>query len=135
MLEGRVTNSDGEPIKGASVEWGYFLAQRDSREIFRTDADGKYRVETTKVGPDYRLGVSAIGYAPSWRDGLIPQLRESATPLTVDFKLSAPITLRGKVFDEAGEPIEGARVVAQSPTSGFYSSFSSPTPSYPFPGP
>ncbi len=135
IIEGRVTNSDGEPIKGAAVEWGHFLAEKEGREVFRTNADGKYRVETTKVGPDFRLGVSAIGFAPAWRDDLIPPRIGSTTPLTMDFKLTAPISLRGKVVDEEGKPIEGARVVAQSPVSGFYSSFSMPTPSFPFPGP
>lgn len=135
VIEGRITNADGKPIKGATVEWGHFQAEKEDREVFRSDADGKYRVETIKVGPDFRLGISAAGYAPSWRDDLIPPLQDSATTLAVDFKLAAPISLRGKVVDRDGNPIEGVRVIAKSPPEGFFSSFSSPTPSYPFPGP
>lgn len=135
IFEGRVTKADDQPVKNAIVEWGYFLAERVDREVVRTDADGKYRLETTKVGPDFRLGVSAPGFAPSWRDGLIPPRSDSTPPLTVNFQLTAPITLRGKVVDTEGKPIEGARVIAKSPSLGFFSSFSMPSPSYPFPGP
>lgn len=135
VIEGQVTNTDGKPIKGATVEWGYFMDEKEKREVFRTDANGKYRVETTKVGPDFRLGASAAGFAPVWQDGVIPPKLAAGKPLKIDFKLPAPNSLRGKVVDRDGKPIAGVTVVAQSPTSGFMSSFSMSTPSYPFPGP
>lgn len=134
VLEGRVTDASGKPIKGAAVEWGFFTSERPEREVFRTNEEGKYRVETTRVGPDYRLGVSAVGFAPQWIDGLIPKFTGEESGV-VDFKLTRPITLRGRVVDKQGKPIQGARVIAQSPSMGIYSSFSLPTPSYPFPGP
>lgn len=133
VIEGVVTDSKGKPIKGAAVEWGHFQSDRKAREVFRTDDEGRYRVETKKIGPDFRLGVSVSGYAPSWRDGLIP--RVDGDHGKMDFKLSRPLTLKGVVVDEKGVPIEGVTVVAKSPVSGFYSSFSSPTPSFPYPGP
>ena len=133
-IEGVVTSESGKPIEGAFVEWGYFQDAQDKREIVRTDENGHYRIETKRVGPSFRVGVSAIGYAPSWQDAVIPALI-GKEPTQVDFKLGSPMTLRGKVVDKKGRPIEGVTVSAKSPVTGFHSSFSTPTPSFPFPGP
>lgn len=134
VFEGQVTDYKGKPVPNASVEWGVFNHTRESREVFRTDDEGHYRVETTKAGIDYRLGVSASGLAPQWRDGLVPR-RSDQEPTKVDFKLTPPITLRGRVVDRAGVAIAGVTIFAQSPVTGFYSSFSQPTQSFPYPGP
>ncbi len=135
VIEGIVTNLDGKPIKGASIEWGHFQATKDGREVFRTDAEGKYRVETKKVGPDFRIGVSAAGFAPVWKDGVIPPKVDAGKPLKIDFTLPAPVALRGRLVDRNGVPIAGVSVIAQSPSSRFASSFWMPIPAFPFPGP
>ncbi|MEM7477817.1 MAG: carboxypeptidase-like regulatory domain-containing protein [Planctomycetota bacterium] len=143
VVTGRISNKAGVPVAGASIEWGYFLADRNERDIVRSDKEGRFRLETRQVGIDYRLGVSALGYAPVWRDRVIPKLtdeeagEESAgEPLSIDFVLEEkPISLRGTVFDNAGNPLQGIVVSAESASTGVYSSFSMPTPSFPFPGP
>ena len=134
VFEGKVVDQKGKPIAGAAVEWGHFRRPLKYREVFRTDKDGRYRVETTRVGKDFRLGVSAEGFAPHWRDRLIPARADS--PLSqIDFELRASsITLRGHVVDKTGKPVVGVKVFAESPSWGFYSSFSRPMPQFPFPG-
>ena len=77
VFEGRVVDQEGKPIAGAAVEWGHFQSSFKHREVFRTDKDGRYRVETTRVGTDYRLGVSAPGFASHWKDRLIPKRADS----------------------------------------------------------
>ena len=134
VIEGQVTDPNGKPVKNAAVEWGVFNHDRKSREVFRTDEQGHYRVETTKVGIDYRLGVSAVGLAPQWRDGVVPN-RSDQEPTKIDFKLATPLTVRGRVVDHSGLPIQGVTIFAKSPPFGFYSSFSQPSPSFPYPGP
>ena len=134
VFEGKVVDKEGKPIAGAAVEWGHFQSSLKHREVFRTDKDGRYRVETTRVGTDYRLGVSAPGFASHWKDRLIPKRADS--PLNdINFELRAPaITLRGRVIDETGQPVVGVKIIAESPSWGFYSSFSNPMPQFPFPG-
>lgn len=134
VVTGRVINEAGKPIRLASVEWGHFQATRDRRQVIRTGTNGNFRLETREVEQDFRLGVSAVGYAPAWRDGLIPP-KANGKPMEIDFTLRKPMSLSGLIVDQSGKPVEGVVVSAKSPTTGGYTSFSSPTPSYPFPGP
>ena len=91
VFQGVVTDSNGNPVHGAAVEWGHYLDARIRREMVRTDEEGNYWLETSKVGPDYRLGVSAIGFAPRWRDGLVPNAKEVKSAALI---LSSPSRLR-----------------------------------------
>ena len=133
VFVGKVTDHKGRPIKGAAVEWGQFDWTRKRREVVRTDEHGKYRLETTQWDVDCRLGVSAAGFAPQWRDGALP--RNLGEEEAIDFQLKLPLKLKGYVIDQDGNPVKGVTVIAQYPSTGTYSSFSMPTPKFPFPGP
>ena len=135
VFVGQVTDHKGRPIKGAAVEWGQFDWGRKSRQVVRTDEDGKYRLETTQWGIDYRLGVSAAGFAPQWRDGALPRKVDQGQGKPINFQLKLPLKLKGYVVDQDGNPVKGVTVIAQYPSTGVYSSFSMPTPRFPFPGP
>lgn len=133
LLTGTVTDEFDKPIPGALVEWAFFSASAKDRESVLTRKDGSFRLETRKYGPDFRLGASAEGWGPRWRDGLIPSRMDAPKPYVL--KLLKPVEVTGKVLDDYGKPIAGAVVIAQSESTGFHSSFSMPTPSYVFPGP
>lgn len=123
-ISGRVTDSDGQPLAGALVEWGYFSDGPQDRESVETDAEGRYRLETSNVGRDYRLGVSHSGFAPTFRDGIIPG--PAAEPTTLDFQLSPGTDITLRITDRSGNPIPGLDVTPQTPSNGIWSSFSSP---------
>ena len=140
IVRGKVTDHKDRPIRGAAVEWGHFLDNRDARQIVRTDDKGDFRLETRRIGPDFRLGVSAAGFAPSWRECVIPKPKPDGPDsddeiLTIHFQLQRPVTLRGMVVDEKQQPIAGATVIAKSPTSDVWTRFSANVPAFPFPGP
>lgn len=136
VFEGQVTDQNGKPVRNATVEWGVFNYSRKYREVVHTDDAGHYRLETRNVGIDYRLGVSAVGLAPRWRDWLVPS-RSDQKPTVVNFVLPQPITLRGRVLDETGAPLEGVTIFAQSPSSNLYDidRFTRPVYSFQYPGP
>ncbi|TWT78170.1 Dioxygenase [Posidoniimonas polymericola] len=134
VVAGRVTDEEGSPIEGALIEWGhYHTLFGGGNETTRTGPDGSYRLESRKIGHEYRLGVSALGNAPRWWDHFIPGRAED--PSQADFALQPGGVLRGTVVDEDGAPLEGIAILAMSVSEGFYSSFSMPSVSYPFPGP
>lgn len=135
VIEGQVTDHKGKPIQGADIEWAPSQNGRRLREVSRTDNEGRYRVETTNYGYDYRLGVAAEGFAPQWRDGIGPADIKGGT-VEVNFELSLPVSLQGRVVDQAGLPIEGVTVTASNPGWNLtdISRFSTPTYGFPFPG-
>jgi len=133
VLQGKVVTENGDAIEDALIEWGYFDASFSRCETSETDHDGNYRLESVKVGPDFRLGVSAPGFAPVWIDRLIPGQSDNPDTRTITLKPGG--TLTGNVVDENGAPLEGITILAKSASKGFYSSFSMPIASYRFPGP
>jgi protocatechuate 3,4-dioxygenase beta subunit len=133
VFVGRVTDAEGRPVPDALIEWGHFLAADADRESTRADDKGEFRLETRRVGRDYRLGVSAEGFAPAWHDGVIPRRAEDDAAL-VDFKLAAGSGLAGVVADENGRPVAGITITAQTAPHGIESSFSSGVPATPLPG-
>ena len=106
VIEGTVTDSRGRAIEGAKLEWGYWLADREDYEFATTNENGRYRLVTTNQGPDCRLGVSVVGFAPNYRDGIIPTDRVTE----IDFTLLPPISVRGILVDSEGKPLSGVKV-------------------------
>lgn len=133
VFVGQVTDYKGKPVVDAAIEWGEFDHARKWRQVFYTDQDGRYRAETKKVGLDFRLGVSANGFAPQWRDGFIPR-RSDREPIAIDFKLELAKSLRGRVVDKLGSPIAGVTVGAESRSPSHYNHGHSPEIGFPFPG-
>lgn len=133
VITGRVTDAEGSPLAGALVEWGYYTAGPEDREWVETEADGSYRLETTHVDRDYRLGISHGGFAP-WRwDRLIPG--PAAAPTTVDVQLKPGSTVSVQVLDVQGNSVPGLNVTPGTPQHGStYTTFRVPVFGTPLPG-
>lgn len=106
-VTGRVLDTDGKPIEGATVAQGSDRFGSHYPDM-RTDKDGRF--EFRNVRPEQIvLTVQAKGYAPELQE-LAPQ-KELAP---VEFRLERGHTLRGRVVDKAGNPIAGAFVASDT---------------------
>jgi protocatechuate 3,4-dioxygenase beta subunit len=99
-VEGTVRDDAGSPVAGARVT----LRAPGNHQRALTDAQGQYRLEMVEVGT-YSFEVDA----PRYRD-----IREERRELTlgagpVDFTLERAVSISGKIVDEQGRPVEGAR--------------------------
>ncbi len=128
VFVGTVVDETGAPIADALVEWGYFTAKQSEREFTFTNANGEYRLETTRAWQDFRLGVHKPGYGPRWVDSLVP----TRDGIVVDFVMPPASDLVGVVVDPHGEPMPDMRVTAQV---GEFGSSSSRVSDSSFPGP
>jgi protocatechuate 3,4-dioxygenase beta subunit len=100
-LSGTVRDAaTGQPLAGSLVSAVRF----GGSETALTDAAGGYRLDALPVGR-YRVTSSRPGFAAHSRE---VDLR--AAPVRHDIALARRPTLRGRVQDEAGRPIEGALV-------------------------
>ncbi len=118
VLSGRVLGPDGDPVVGALVAVGRAPGHFEMRTgggvkeswtplTTRTDAEGFYRFRGVKPG-DHPVAAYGKGF-PVWYG---EQTLVVETPAELDIRLEAPVTLRGTVRDEEGEPIAGAIVRA-----------------------
>ena len=133
VVFGRVTGPGGNPTADALVQWGPFRAMPEDRQSTISDERGNYRMIVDKVGPDYRLGISAAGRAPVWHDAITPKRAHEAEP--VDIVLKRGHAIEGVVVDHDGNPVSGLSVSVMTPGHGFRSSFSSYVEPTPLPGP
>jgi protocatechuate 3,4-dioxygenase beta subunit len=134
IVTGRVTDQNGNAIAGATVEWGRNDRPFQARQRVKTDKDGKYLLTLKSLDGRCHIAASAPGYLPEpGMVGFGPGRH------TRDFELAKMPAdknlVTGVVVDERGKPIEGVRVEAFTPVTGFYSSFSMPTGRDYFPGP
>ncbi len=106
-LAGRVLDADGKPVAGAEVKQGPDRWGTDYPTA-TAGRDGRFVFENTRPGPVV-LTVQAAGHAPD-----LKRLTVSAESEPVEFKLEKPSTIRIRLIDEAGEPISGATIVADT---------------------
>ena len=132
VVVGKISDKDGKPIAAARIEYGHYRTHSDQREFTLTDEKGLYRLAVMKAGPDFRLGVSATGYAPTYRDNFLPG--PATDPSEFSTKLDDGDSVVLKFVTRGGVPVPGVYIRPTTPQSGFYSSFSSPTPATPLPG-
>lgn len=105
-VEGRVLSPSGRPVAGAIV-----AVQEGDRDFFSvpssaasTDGDGRYRLDG--VAPGARtVHASQEGYRRTVRD-----LEVRPGENTLDLTLEGGAEVRGRVVDEGGAPVPGARV-------------------------
>lgn len=113
-IQGRVTTADtGAPVRRAEVR----AIDNAYTRLATTDGDGRYELRDLPAG-QYRLHVSKSGFVPLEYG----QRRPFETPLRVTLKegdratanmaLPRGAAIAGRVIDEAGEPMAGARVQA-----------------------
>ncbi|MHC4759051.1 MAG: carboxypeptidase regulatory-like domain-containing protein, partial [Planctomycetota bacterium] len=85
--------------------------QTDRWVEFR-NAGGQFEIET--VGPGiYQVQIDAEGLAPAWSEEIDTDLN---APVVI--VLSAGGSIRGRVLNESGEPVSGAKVIPLSKASG-----------------
>lgn len=102
-VSGTVVGPDGKPVASAVVRWG-LRTSSDSVPETTTDDAGTFRLEGVPRSANV-LSVMARGLAPAF-----PQV-EGWGDQRVEVALKAGATIRGRVVDDAGHPIEGVRVV------------------------
>lgn len=103
---GRVTDPDGQPLAGVTV------GNTTSRAMWncitaKTDTEGQYRLENVDLGelvlwavhPNHALHVQRT------------TLAEDTEQERIDIQLQAAVPLRGRIVDQAGEPVPGVQVV------------------------
>ena len=134
VVSGRVIDSESRPLAGATVEVFDSKRRLEHRRLATTDADGRYELTIETDKKLVCLAASTDGFVVISKNLLA---RQNLVPL--DFEL-APIvgeqqSAFGKVVDQAGKPIAGARVEAFTPIIGFNSSFSHTTGRDFMPGP
>lgn len=122
LLSGRVLGRDGAPVAGAKVDVVPHSPAWDLRRdaltaTVQTGSDGRFQAGPLAPGPH--------GIAASLADGSIvfgaPVLLRAGEVLPpVELRLGAtPVTLKGTVVDEAGQPLAGASVRIVRPVVPF----------------
>jgi uncharacterized protein (DUF2141 family) len=132
VVTGRVVDANGAAVPDVLVEWGRAFDGYSQREMVTTGEDGTYRLSTTRVGKDFRLGFSKDGLRSEWYDGFIPGPETRPITRNVTLAESEPIAIR--FVSEGGKPVAGLKFSLATASNGFVSSFSHPTPSLPLPG-
>lgn len=106
VVEGRVLSPSGKPVAGANVE----LMEEEARGSFRmpvsaaTDGDGRYRLDGLAPGTR-TIQATHEGYRRAVRD-----LEVRSGENALDLSLEGGAEVRGRVVDEGGAPVVGARV-------------------------
>lgn len=115
-IRGSVTEAGGRPVPGAEISAIPADAEgnRDfQREVkTRTAADGSFRLRGLFSGATYRLGVQRAGMAPAVR------LAGAGAAAPVHIVLSPGARISGRILDEEGRPVAGARVIFSSTNEG-----------------
>jgi protocatechuate 3,4-dioxygenase beta subunit len=106
-VEGRVLSPSGRPVAGARVE----VVEAEESRLFmmqasaETDGDGRYRLDG--VAPGTRtVQAEHKSYRRAVRD-----LEVRPGENTLDISLEGGSEVRGRVVDEGGAPVPGARVM------------------------
>jgi protocatechuate 3,4-dioxygenase beta subunit len=108
VIKGRVTDDNGQPIKGAKVassESGNFKFDRSE-----TNEKGEYVLDGLDPGIQIRVSAYADGYRSAYKEQVI--FPQGQREVSVDLRLAAEKhrALSGIVVKAAGKPIEGATV-------------------------
>src|SRR6185295_10141880 len=111
----RITRSDGRPIARAQVR----AEQIDSSDVgfgTLTDNDGRYELSRLRPGR-FTVAASKRGYIEveygqrrAFERGEPVRLAAGETRGTIDITLPRQGAIAGRVFDENGDPVQGARV-------------------------
>jgi uncharacterized GH25 family protein len=106
-VTGKVTDQAGKPIAGAKIydTEGYWWGS--TKPFAATDARGQFQANTNPATATWT--VQSPGYAPALR---VVTIKAGMRP--VAFRLEPGRMIEGKVTDQAGKPVEGARIGAEA---------------------
>ncbi|MDE6541518.1 MAG: carboxypeptidase regulatory-like domain-containing protein [Muribaculaceae bacterium] len=104
MLGGVVTDSDSNPVEGATVE----LEQIHASAL--TDASGAYRFDFVPNG-DYTVSVSKLGYESVTKTEIA--VNDADVEVNVAIKRLPEYNVAGVAVDAFGEPVAGAAVALE----------------------
>jgi len=108
IIQGRVADASGRPLPNTLVVLAAEAA-RGTLRMARTDAAGGFEFRGVREGR-HRIVASRPGYAPV---DARPEVATNQTqPADVALEMAALAAMSGRVLDEFGEPLEGARVQA-----------------------
>jgi uncharacterized GH25 family protein len=102
VIRGRVTGSNGLPVPYAAVR----LDVPGRPQLVRTLLDGRFEFRDLPAGT-HRVSASKVGYFE--REIQVP-LKQAETLDDVQCALDAFNVIAGHVFDEHGDPVQGARM-------------------------
>ncbi len=115
-ISGRLVDENARPVTNQVVEvWSqgnrvWLLANQVSLKEgpIRTIADGSFQTRPVlQQGSAYRVAIRAPGKDPIFSDWITIQEKPHTLPLLVQRSLR---TIRGRVVDRQGKPVDGARV-------------------------
>jgi Carboxypeptidase regulatory-like domain len=100
VIRGRVTASNGTALSYAAVRMSW------DAQAGRTDSDGRFEFRGLPAGT-HRISASKVGYFE--REIPVP-LKQNETLDDRQWSLEAWGIVAGRVFDEYGDPVQGARM-------------------------
>jgi protocatechuate 3,4-dioxygenase beta subunit len=120
IVSGRIVGSEGRAIAGAQVVLTPTVFGQVTTQFDVSDADGFYRFTLPpRRGATVRISARQTAYLPGAYGQRGPTdagdevvVAPDASQTNLDITLIRPATIAGTVFDEAGDPIEGAIVRA-----------------------
>ena len=111
FIEGRVTDTSGEPVRGAQLS----IIQQSQRWLTVTDENGDYRLEDLSMAVVFTLHIRHPGYAHHKFRILKTNQRHDLVLVKADGYLA------GKVVDADGKPIvERVRVMIKAKEDSFF---------------
>jgi RNA polymerase sigma factor (sigma-70 family) len=113
-ITGTVVGPDGRPVV---AELHMHWAEGAVQPLGRTNADGKFEVTVPlhKEGVGGELVATAAGFGPDFHHHGYDWLPASVTPAaTLTFKLPKERVVKGRIINQEGKPVAGAKVAVFS---------------------
>jgi len=113
-IKGKITNTNGDPIRGANVSIENISSGKDS-EYFTTGADGCFLFENVKIG-EYKVSAEKEGYLSEQKIVTVQKDKPSSADLVLKKRETEKGIICGKVLDENSDPIEGVLLSTEPAT-------------------
>ncbi|MEM8709999.1 MAG: carboxypeptidase-like regulatory domain-containing protein, partial [Planctomycetota bacterium] len=111
---GKVVRADGQPLPGVELVLG---PGRNYHQALTAYSDDRGDFEFSAVEPGEQIiWASANGYADLRHDLLVPMGPEAVTDVIL--RLDEGLTVRGRIEDESGLPVEGVSISMRLDSSG-----------------